>query len=139
MYVFRIRKGWQEHTEELHGNSLNYLDNHNAVVTDLELDIPGCEVKWALGSSTANKASAGDGVPAEVLKILKEDDVKVLLSTCHQILKTQQGHRAGKSQCSFQSQRRATPKNVQTVIQLYSFHILAGLCSKSFKLGFISM
>ena len=75
MYVFRVRKGWQEHAEERHGSSLNHLDNHDAVVTDLELDIPGCEVKRALGSITANKASGGDGIPAELLKILREDDV----------------------------------------------------------------
>ena len=69
VYVFRIRKGWQEYTEELYKKGLNYLDNHDGVVTDLDLDILGCEVKEALGSITMNKASGGDGIPAELLKI----------------------------------------------------------------------
>ena len=69
VYVFRIRKGWQDYTEELYKKGLNYLDNHDGVVTDLDLDILGCEVKEALGSITMNKASGGDGIPAELLKI----------------------------------------------------------------------
>ena len=80
-----IKKRWQEYTEDLHDP-----DNHNGVITHLEPDILGCEVKWALGSITTNKASGGDKIPAEVFKILKDDALKVLHSICQQIWKTQQ-------------------------------------------------
>ena len=90
------------------------------MITHLE-----CEVKWALGSITKNKARGGDGIPAEVFQVLKDDAIKVLNSVCQQIWKTQHLHRAGKSQFSFQSQRRAIPKNVQTTAQFHSFHMLA--------------
>ena len=85
-----------------------------------------------------NKASGGDGIPAEVFKILKDDAVKVLHSIRQQIWKTQQWPQFGKGQFSFHSQRRAMPKNAQTTRQLSSFHILARLCSESFKPGFSS-
>ena len=75
------------------------------------------EVKWALGSITTNKASGGDRIPAELLQILKDDAVKVLHSVCQQMWKTQQFHRTGKCQLSFQSQRKAMPKNAQTTAQ----------------------
>ena len=74
----------------LYKKGLNNLDNHNGVVTHLKPDILECEVKWALGSITANKATGGDGIPAELLQILKDDAVKVLHSICQQIWKTQQ-------------------------------------------------
>ena len=82
-----------------------------------------------------NKASGGDGIPAELFKILKDDAVKVLHSIS-KFGKLSSGHRTGKGQFSFQSQRITMPKNVQTAIQLSSFHILATLYSKSFKLDF---
>ena len=85
-----IKKRWQEYTEELYKKDLHDPDNHNGVVTHLEPDILECEVKWALGSITTSKASGGDGIPVELFQILKDDAVKVLLSTCQQILKTQQ-------------------------------------------------
>ena len=85
-----------------------------------------------------NKASGGDGIPAEVFKILKDDAVKVLHSIRQQIWKTQQWPQFGKGQFSFHSQRRAMPKNAQTTRQLSSFHMLASLCSESFKPGFSS-
>ena len=114
-----IKKRWQKYTEELYKKGLNDPNKHDGVVPHLEPDVRECEVKWALESIT-NKASGGDGIPAELFKILKGDAVKVLHSIC---LST--GHRTGKSQFSFQSQRRAMPKNVQTTTQLYSFHMLA--------------
>ena len=77
-------------TEELHKKDLHDPDNHNGVITHLEPDILECEVKWALGSITANKASGGDGIPVELFQILKDDAVKVLQSICQQIWKTQQ-------------------------------------------------
>ena len=73
-----IKKRWQEYTEELYKKDLHDPDNHNGVITHLEPDILECEVKWALGNITMNKASGGDGIPAELLQILKNDSVKVL-------------------------------------------------------------
>ena len=83
-------KRWQEYTEELYKKDLNDPDNHDGVITHLEPDILECEVKWALGSITMNKASGGDEIPAELFQILKDDAVKVLHSECQQIWKTQQ-------------------------------------------------
>ena len=120
-----IKKRWQEYTEELYKKDLNDQDNHDGVITDLEPDILECEVKWALGSITMNKASGGDGIPVELFQILKHDAVKVLHSICQQIGKLSCGHRTGKGQFSSQAQRRAMPKSVQTTTQLHSFHLLA--------------
>ena len=97
------------------------------MITYLEPDILECEVKWALGSITQNKASGGDGIPVELFQILKDDAVKVLHSICQQIWKTQQWPQersVGKGQFSFQSQRKAMPKNAQTTAQLHSSHML---------------
>ena len=85
-----IKKRWQKYTEELYKKDLHNPDNHSGVVTHLEPDILECEVNWALGSITTNKASGGDGIPVEVFQILKHDAVKVLHSVCQQIWKTQQ-------------------------------------------------
>ena len=91
----------------------------------VEPDILECEVKWPLGSITTNKASGGGGIPVELFQILKEDGVKVLYSIYQQIWKTLQWPEARKGQFSFQSQRKAMPKNVQTTTQLHSSHMLA--------------
>ena len=85
-----IKKRWQEYTEELYKKDLHDPNNHNGVITHLELDILECEIKWALGSITTNKASGGDGIPVELFQILKDDAVKVPHSLCQQIWKTQQ-------------------------------------------------
>ena len=85
-----IKKRWQEHTEELYKKDHHDLDNDDGVITHLEPDILECEVKWALGSITKNKASGGDGIPVERFQILKDDALKVLHSICQQIWKTQQ-------------------------------------------------
>ena len=85
-----IKKRWQEYTEKLYEKDLHDPDNHDGVITHLEPDILECEVKWALGSITTNKASGGDGIPVELFQILKDDAVKVLHSICQQIWKTQQ-------------------------------------------------
>ena len=85
-----IKKRWQEYTEELHKKDLHDPDNHDDVITHLEPDIPGCKVKWALGSNATNKASGGDGIPVELFQIIKDDVLKVLHSICQQIWKTQQ-------------------------------------------------
>ena len=85
-----IKKRWQECTEELYKKDLHDPDNHNGVITHLEPNILESEVKWALGSITTNKASGGEGIPADLLQILKDDAVKVLHSIWQQIWKTQQ-------------------------------------------------
>ena len=85
-----IKKRCQEYTEELHKKDLHDPDNHHGVITHLEPDILGCEVKWALGSITMNKASGHDGIPVELFQILKDDAVKVMHSICQEIWKTQQ-------------------------------------------------
>ena len=85
-----IKRRWLEYTEELYKKDLHDPDNHDGVITHLEPDILKCKVRWALGSLTMNKASGGDGVPAELFQILKDDAVKVLYSICQQIWETQQ-------------------------------------------------
>ena len=85
-----IQKRWQEYIKELYKKDVNDPDNHDGVITYLQPDILEYEVKWALGSITTNKASGGDGIPVELLQILKDDAVKVLHSICQQIWKTQQ-------------------------------------------------
>ena len=87
-----IKKRWQKYTEELYTKNLNDLNNHDGViiVDYIEPDILQCEVKWALGSISNDKASGGDRIPAELFKILKDEPVKVLYSICQQIWKTQQ-------------------------------------------------
>ena len=96
------------------------------MVTYLEPDILEGKVKWTLESIIVNKASGSDGIPAELFKILKDGVVKVLHSTCRQIFKKlSSGHRTGKGRFSFQSLRKAMTNNVQTTVQLCSFHILA--------------
>jgi len=85
-----IKKRWQEYTEELYKKYLHDPDNHNGVIIHLKPDILECEVKWALGSITTNRASEGDGIPVELFQILKDDAVNVLHSICQQIWKTPQ-------------------------------------------------
>ena len=119
-----IQERWQVHTEELYKKDLHEPDNHDGVITDLEPDILECEAKWALESITTNKASGGDGTPVELSQILKDDAVKVLGSICQQIWKLSSGHRTGKGQFSFQSQRKTMPKNAQTTTQVHSSHML---------------
>ena len=122
-----IKKWWQEYTEELYKKDLHNPDNHEPVITYLEPDIL-CKFKWDLGSSIANKASGGDGIPVELFQILKDDAVKVLHSICQQTWK----HSAVATGLEnvrfffffFQSQRKAMPKNAQTIVQLHSSHIL---------------
>ena len=85
-----IKKRWQEYTEELYKKDLHNHDNHDGVITHLEPEILECEVKWALGRITTNKASGGDGISVALFQILKNDAVKVVHSICQQIWKTQQ-------------------------------------------------
>ena len=113
-----IKRRWQEYTEELYKKDLNDTDNHDGVITHLEPDILGCEVKWALGSITMNKASGGDRIPAELFQILKDDAVKVLHSIYQQIWKTQQWPQDWKRSASIPIPKKGNTKqcsNYRTV------------------------
>ena len=107
-------KRCQEYTEELYKKGLKDLDNHDGVVTHLEPDNLDCEVNWALGSITMNKASGDDGIPAELFKTLKVDAVNGCTQYVLKIGKLSSDHTTGKGQFSFQSQRRAVEKNMWT-------------------------
>ena len=109
-------------SEELYRKDLNDPDNHDGVITHPEPDILEFEVKWTLESITTNKASGGDGNSVELFQILKDYAVKVLH---RKFGKFSNGHRTGKGQFLFQSQRKTMPKNVQTSAQLQSSHTLA--------------
>ena len=132
-----IKKRWQEYTE-VYKKGLRDKDNHDGVVIHLEPDILECEVKWALGSITPNKASGDDGIPAELFQILKDDAVKVLYSIGQEIWKTQQWPQDWKRSVFIPVPKKDNAKKVQTTTQLYSFHMLARSCSKSFRLDFNS-
>ena len=134
-----IEKSWQEHTEELHKKDLHDPDNHNGVITHPEPDILECEVKWALGSIATNKASVVMEFQLSYFKPWKMMRWRCYTQYASKFGKLSSGHRTGKGQFSFQSQRRAMPKNIQATMQLCLFHMLARSCSKSFKLGFNSM
>ena len=131
----KIKKRWQEYIKELRKKGLNVQHKHDGVVTHLQLDILKWEVKWALRSIIMNKASGGDGIPAELFKILKDNAVKMLHSIHQQIWKTQQWPQDWKSSVFIPI---STEGNVQTTGKLYSFHMLARSCSKSSMLGFNS-
>ena len=105
-----IKKRWQKYREELYKKSLNDMDNHDGVITYLEPDILECEVRLALGSITMNKASESDGIPTELFQILKDDAVKVLLSICQQIWKTQQWPQDWKRSIFISVQRKGNAK-----------------------------
>ena len=109
-----IKKRWQEYTEELYKKDLHDPDNHNGVITYLETDILECEVKWALGSITMNKASGGHGIPVELFQTLKDDAEKVLHTIASKFGKLSSGYRTGKGQFSFHSQGKAMSENAQT-------------------------
>ena len=117
-------KRWQEYMEELYKKDLHDPDNRDDVITNLEPDILGSEVKWALESITTNKASGGDGIPAELFQILKDEAVKVLHSICQQIWKTQQWPQDWKRSVFIPITKNAMPKNAQTTAQLHSSHML---------------
>ena len=119
-----IKERWQEYMEELYKKDIQDPNSHDDVITHLEPDILEFEVNWALESITMNKGNGGDGIPVELFQILKDDAVKVLHSICQQIWKTHQWPQDWKSQFSFEFQRKAMPKNVQTTTQLHLSHML---------------
>ena len=114
-----IKKRWQEYTEELYKKDLQDLDNHDGLITHLEPDILGFEVKWALGSITM--ARGGDEIPVELFQILKDDAVKVLHSICHQIWKTQQWPQDWKRSVFIPIPKKG---NSQAMARLHSSHML---------------
>ena len=134
-----IKKRWQEYIEELYKKDLHDPDNHDDVITNLEPDTLECEVKWALESITTKKGSGGDGIPVELFQILKMMLLKCCTQYASKFEKLSSGHKTKEGQFSFQPQRRAMPKDVQTTVQLHSFHMLARLSQKSFKLVFSIM
>ena len=119
-----IKKRWQEYTE-LYKKDLHDPDNQDGVITHIKPDILECEVKWALGSITTNKASGGGGIQLSYFKSSKMMLCKCCIQYASKFGKLSSGHRTGQGQFSFQSQRRAMPKNVQTIAQLHSSHTLA--------------
>ena len=112
--------------------NLHDPDNYD-VITHLEPDILEGEVKWALGSITMNKASGGDGIPVELFQILKDDAGKVLHSICHKFGKLSSGHRTGKGQFSFQSQRKTMPKNVQVALSSHTSKVMLKVLQARFQ------
>ena len=117
-------KRWQEYTEELYKKDPHDPYNHDGAITHLEPDILGCEVKWALGSITANKASGGDGIPVELFQILKDYAVKVRHSLCQQIWKTQQWPQHWKRSVFIPIPKKGNGKGMfSNTSQLHSFHM----------------
>ena len=125
-----------KYTEILYKKDLNDQDNYDGVIT--HLDILEGEVKRALGSITWNKSSGDFGIPTELFQILKDDAVKYCTQYASKFGNLSSGHRIGKDQFSFQSQRKAMPKNAQTTAQWHSSHTLVKQCSKFSKPGFNS-
>ena len=112
-----IKKRWQEYREELYEKDLNDPDNHKGVITHLEPDILECEVKWALGSITVNKASGSDGISTKLFRVLKGDAVKVLHSIYQHIWKTQQWPQDWKRSVFIPTPKKGNAKNVQITPQ----------------------
>ena len=117
-----IQKRWQEYTE--YKKDLHNPDNHDGEITHLDPDILESEDKWALGSITTNKASGGDGIPAELFQILKDDAVKGLYSICQQICKIKQWPQDWKMSVFISVLKKGNAKNAQTTTQFHSSHTL---------------
>ena len=124
------KKRWKEYTE-LYKKDLHDPDNHNGVTTHLQPDILEWEVKWTLGSITTNKASGGDGIPAELFQIMKDDAVKVLHSICQQICKTQRWPQDWKRSVLIPIPKKGMSKNAQTTAQLHSSNTLVKYAQNS--------
>ena len=122
-----VKKRWQEYTENLYKKDLHDPDNHEGVITPthLEPDILECEVRWALGSITTNKAGGGDGILVELFQILKDNAVKVLHSICQQIWKSQQWPQDWKRSVFIPVPKKGNAKECQTTAKLHSSHMLA--------------
>ena len=133
------KKMWQEYTEELYKKDLHDPDNNDGVFTHLDPDILECEVKWALGSITMNKASGGDGIPLELLQTLKDDAVKVLHSIYQQIWKTQQWPQDWKRSVFIPIPRKGNDKNCSNYCIIAFISHASKVMLKFSKPGFNSM
>ena len=131
-----IKKRWQEYTEQLYKTDLHDPDNHDGVITHLEPDILECEVKWALGSITMNKASGGDVIPVELFQILKDDAVKVLCSICQQIWKTQQWPQDWKRSVFIPIPKKGNAKEWSNYVTVALISYTSKVMSKFSKPGF---
>ena len=120
-----IKKRWQEYTEELYKKDLHDPDNHDGVITNLDPDILECQVKCALGSISTNKASEGDGIPAELFQVLKDDAIKVMNSISQQIWKTQPWPQDWKRSVFIPIPKKGNAKECSNYVQLHSSHTLA--------------
>ena len=120
-----IKKRWQDYTEELYKKDLYDPDNHDVVITHLEPDILDCEVKWALGSITMNRASGGDKIPNELFQILKDEAVKVLDSIWQQTWKTQQWTQDWKRSVFIPIPKKGNAKICLNYLTMCSFQMLA--------------
>ena len=118
------KKRWQEYMEELYKKDLHDPDNHDGVITHLELDILECEVKLSLESITTNKASGSDGIPVQLFQILKDDAVKVLHSICQQIWKTQQWPQDRKGPVFIPIPKKGSAKECSNYHTIAPFHTL---------------
>ena len=123
-----IKKRQLEYTEELYKKDLQDQDNHNGVITHLEPDILECEINWALGIITTNKASGGDGIPVELCQILKDDAVKVLHSICQQIWETQQGPLEIKRRLLLRRKERKFMTNLDSMVRSRDISLPAKIC-----------
>ena len=119
-----IKKMWQEYTEELYKEDLHDPDHHDGVITHLEPDILECEVKWALGSITTNKASGGDEIPVELFQILTDNALEVLYSICQQIWKTQQWPQDWKRSAFIPISKKVNDKECSNYHTLHLSHTL---------------
>ena len=134
-----IKKRRQEYTEELHKKDLNDPDKRDGVITHLEPDILECKVQWALGSITMNKASGGDGIPAELFQILKDAAAKVLHSICQQMWKTQQWPQAWKRSVFIPIPKKGNAKECSNYHTTALISHASKVMLKTFKLGFNGM
>ena len=133
-----IKKRWQEYTEEIYKRDLHDPDNYDGMIIHLEPDILKCEVKWALGSITTNKASGGDGIPVELSQILKDDAVKVLHSICQQIWKTQQWPQDWKMSVFIPTPKKGNAKECSNYHTIALMSYASKVMSKFSKPGFNS-
>ena len=133
-----IKKRWQEYTEELYKKDLHDPDNHDAVNTHLEPDILECEVKWALGSITMNKATGGDGIPAELFQILKDDAIK-MSAICQQIWKTQQWPQGWKRSVFIPNPKKGNAKEYSNYSTIALISHTRRIMLKILQLGFNSV
>ena len=133
-----IKKRWQEYTEELYKKVLNAPDNHNSMNTHLEPDILEFKVKWALGSITMNKATGGDGIPAELFQILKDDAIK-MSAICQQIWKTQQWPQGWKRSVFIPNPKKGNAKEYSNYSTIALISHTRRIMLKILQLGFNSV